>query len=130
MNNKNNRELDLFERFFNGIIPWDTKPFASEHETPYEVAHTKDGSYLFYEVPGFNKSNLKVEMDEGFLYIEGLRTYKLNNEEKTKELSHKFKLGTKFNPKDVEVTIEDGLLTVFLPNFKVPEPPKRVSLLK
>ena len=53
-------------------------------EENYEMNHTKDGAYLFFEAPGFNKTNLKVEMEDGVLYINGKRTYKLNGEELTK----------------------------------------------
>jgi HSP20 family molecular chaperone IbpA len=62
------------------------------------------------------------------LFIEGKRTYKLNGEEKTKSISKQFKIGEGYNPSSLEATIEDGLLTVFVPNFKKQEK-KRVSIL-
>lgn len=94
----------------------------------YEVNHTKDGAYLFFEAPGFNKNNLKVEMEDGVLVIEGKRTYKLNGEEKIRTISKEFRIGKEYDPSQVEATIEDGLLTVFVPNFKKQEK-KRISLL-
>lgn len=97
-------------------------------EENYEVNHTKDGAYLFFEAPGFNKENLKVEMESGILIIEGKRTYKLNGEEKTRKISKEFKIGKEYDPSQVEATIEDGLLTVFVPNYKKQEK-KRISLL-
>ena len=100
----------------------------SEGEDNYEVNHTKDGAYLFFEAPGFNKDNLKVEMEDGVLVIEGKRNYKLNGEEKTRKISKEFKIGKEYDPTLVEATIEDGLLTVFVPNFKKQEK-KRISLL-
>ena len=42
-----------------------------ETEESYEVNHTKDGAYLFFNAPGFNKSNLKVEIEDGIMYLEG-----------------------------------------------------------
>lgn len=97
-------------------------------EEPYEINNTKDGAYLFFEAPGFNKTNLKVEMEDGVLHIEGKRTYKLNSEEKTKSLSKKFKIGLDYNTSSIEATIEDGILTVFVPNFKKQEK-KRINIL-
>jgi HSP20 family protein len=94
----------------------------------YEVDYTKDGAYLFFEAPGFNKSNLKVEMENGVLHIEGERTYKMDGESKTKSISKQFNIGEGYNPESVEATIEDGLLTVFVPNFKKQEK-KRISVL-
>lgn len=99
-----------------------------EGEENYEINHTKDGAYLFFEAPGFNKTNLKVEMENGSLFIEGKRTYKINGEEKTKSISKQFKVGEGYDPDSLEATIEDGLLTVFVPNFKKREK-KRISLL-
>ena len=97
-------------------------------EENYEMNHTKDGAYLFFEAPGFNKTNLKVEMEDGVLYINGKRTYKFNGEEKTKTINKEFKIGEGYNAKSIEATIEDGMLTVFVPNYKKQEK-KRISLL-
>jgi HSP20 family molecular chaperone IbpA len=67
-------------------------------------------------------------MEDGALHIEGERTYKMGGESRTKSISKKFNIGDGYNPNSVEATIEDGLLTVFVPNFKKKEK-KRVSLL-
>lgn len=100
----------------------------STNDENYEVNHTKDGAYLFFEAPGFNKNTLKVEMEDGVIFISGKRTYKLNGEEKTKTISKEFKIGSGYDPSQIEATIEDGLLTVFVPNFKKQEK-KKISLL-
>jgi HSP20 family molecular chaperone IbpA len=52
----------------------------------------------------------------------------MGGESRTKSISKKFNIGDGYNPNSVEATIEDGLLTVFVPNFKKKEK-KRVSLL-
>ena len=95
----------------------------------YQINYTKDGAYLLFEVPGFNKSNLKVEMEDGVLYIDGKRTYKLNGEDTEKVISQKFTIGKEYNTEAVEATIEDGILTVYVANYKKTEKKKRVSLL-
>ena len=97
-------------------------------EENYEINQTKDGAYLFFEAPGFNKSNLKVEMEDGMLTINGKRTYEMNKQEKVKTISKKFTVGTEYDDESIEATIEDGLLTVFVPNFKKKEK-KKISLL-
>lgn len=94
----------------------------------YEINYTKDGAYLLMEVPGFNKSNLKVEMENGFIFVEGTRNYKLNGEEVTRSVSKKFQVGEGYNADSCEATIEDGLLTVYVPNMKKKEK-KRISIL-
>ena len=97
-------------------------------EENYEINQTKDGAYLFFEAPGFNKSNLKVEMEDGMITINGKKTYEINKQEKVKTISKKFTVGTEYDAESIEATIEDGLLTVFVPNFKKKEK-KKISLL-
>jgi len=100
----------------------------SDGDENYEINNTKDGAYLFFEVPGYNKTNLKVEMEDGVLHIDGKRTYKIDGKEKTKVIDKQFKIGTNYDPSQIEATVEDGILTVFVPNFKKQEK-KRISLL-
>ena len=123
---------DIFESFFNNRgrsnYNFTTSVIKNANEEAYEVNYTKDGAYLFFDAPGFNKTNLKVEMEDGVLSIEGKRTYKLNGEEKVKTISKEFKIGNGYDPSQIEATIEDGLLTVFVPNFKKQEK-KKISLL-
>ena len=95
----------------------------------YEINYTKDGAYLLFEVPGFNKNNLKVEVENGVLYIEGKRSFKLNDEEVTRTISQNFKIGQEYDSESIEATIEDGILTVFVANLKKNEKKKRISLL-
>ena len=121
-----------FDKFFDGFFgqpTYSNMVVKNSDKEPYEVNYTKDGAYLFFEVPGFNKSNLKVEMEGGVLYIDGKRTYKLNGEDTEKTISQKFRIGQEYNPDNIEATIEDGILTVFVANYKKTEKKKRISLL-
>jgi HSP20 family molecular chaperone IbpA len=128
----NSEMNDLFDTFFNNRgrnYNYSTTLVKNDSESElYEINHTKDGAYLFFDAPGFNKSNLKVEMEGGVIHIEGKRTYKLNNEEKKKTVSKQFKIGDDYDTSSIEATIEDGLLTVFVPNYKKQDK-KRISLL-
>lgn len=120
----------LFNHLFTDLTPMNYRTFTlknSESEE-YEINYTSDGAYLIMEVPGFNKSNLKVEMENGYLFVEGARTYKLNGEEVTRNVSKKFQVGDGYNAESCEATIEDGLLTVYVPNMKKKDK-KRISIL-
>ena len=92
---------DLFDTFFNNRgrnnFNYSTTVLKNGSDETYEINHTKDGAYLFFEAPGFNKTNLKAEMEDGVLYINGKRTYKLNGEEKTKTINKEFKIGDGYN---------------------------------
>lgn len=130
----NSSELnDLFDTFFNNRgrnnYNYSTTVLKNgDSEESYEINHTKDGAYLFFDAPGFNKTNLNVEIEGGTIHIEGVRTYKLNGEEKTKSIKKQFKIGEGYNSSSIEATIEDGLLTVFVPNYKKQDK-KRISIL-
>jgi HSP20 family molecular chaperone IbpA len=126
---KNSNFDKMFDSIFNQSPLMSVKTYSNlKEESDYEINYTKDGAYLHLDVPGFNKSNLKVEMENGYVFIEGKREYKLNGEEKTKSISKQFTVGEGYNPASIEATIEDGLLTVFVPNYKKQEK-KRISIL-
>lgn len=101
---------------------------SKQSNEEYELNLTKDGAYLLFDVPGFNKSNLKVYSEDGMIIIEGTRSYKLNGEEVSKSIDKKFDIGENYNPETIEATIDDGILTVFIPNYKKKEK-KRINLI-
>lgn len=126
---------DFLEGFLNNrfnITPITIKPtkidYSKQPKEGYELNLTKDGAYLLFDVPGFNKSNLKVYSEDGMLAIEGTRFYKLNGEEVSKSINKKISIGENYNPETIEATIDDGILTVFIPNFKKREK-KRINLI-
>ena len=82
----------------------------------YEFNQVKDGTYILHDAPGYTKDDISVDYENGYLTIEGERTYKLNNEEKTKKFKSKIKIGDISG--DLEATIENGILSVFIPNYK------------
>jgi HSP20 family molecular chaperone IbpA len=126
---------DFFDGFFSSKF---NSPFvvkanigrstSDEQEDKYEVNFTKDGAYLLFEVPGFNKTNLKVYSEDGVLFINGTRSYKLNGEEVSKSVSKQFNIGNDYKAETIEATIDDGILTVFIPNYKKQEK-KRINII-
>jgi HSP20 family molecular chaperone IbpA len=84
----------------------------------YEMNVVKDGAYFQFEVPGFNKENLDVLIEGSELVIEGTRKYKINGEEKEKLINRRIELNNLYDPSIIEATIEDGILTVYIPSFK------------
>ena len=66
-----------------------------------------------------------LDCKNGNLHISGKRIYKINGQEKTKTISKQFKIGEGYDPNSLEATIEDGLLTVFVPGFKKQDKKKK-----
>lgn len=130
-NSNFNDFLDSFfgNRMSSPVYSTKLKLNSPESQTDfYEVNYTKDGAYLLYEVPGFNKKNLKVELENDYIIVEGTRTYKLNGEDVSKKLYEKFKIGNNYNSSQIEATIDDGILSIFVPNMKKEEK-KRITIL-
>lgn len=127
----NSRFDKLMDGIFEGFSSptYSTRYKSMENVQPYEINYTKDGAYLIFEVPGFNKSNLKVEMEDGTLCVEGTRTYKRDGEDITKSVNQVFKIGREYDSSNIEATIEDGILSVFVHSYKKSEKKKRISLL-
>lgn len=113
----------IFENFFNdnqGMYKTYKLVSTNQNENldDYEINIVKDGAYIHFEVPGFNKNNLDVLIEGSELVIEGKRKYKMNGEEKQKEINRRVELNNLYDPTTVEATVEDGLLTVYIPSFK------------
>lgn len=122
MNYYNNLDK-IFDHFFNGDgSMYKTYKLVSTNQNQslndYEINMVKDGAYIHFEVPGFNKSNLDVLIEGSELVIEGTRKYKMNGEEKQKQINRRVELNNLYDPTTLEATVEDGLLTVYIPSFK------------
>jgi HSP20 family molecular chaperone IbpA len=115
----------LFDKMFNSeplyysstykLVPLE-KEYVNEED--YEINVVKDGAYLHFEVPGFNKENLEITVEGDELVLEGTRKYKLNGVEKQKTVAKRVKLNNNYNSSTLEATIADGILTVYIPSYK------------
>lgn len=99
------------------------------YSTEYETHKTENGVYYVFDVPGFNKTNLKVEVEGSKLLIDGKRTYKTLHGERTKIFQKTYELGNKIDSSKLEATIEDGILTIFIPSPTEKDTKKKISLL-
>ena len=98
------------------LIPVDKETEYVKDED-YEINHVKDGAYLHFDVPGFNKENLEITIEGEELVLEGVRKYKLNGTEKQKSINKRVKLNNYYNSSTLEATITDGILTVYIPKY-------------
>lgn len=71
-----------------------------------------DGVYVTqFEVPGFNKSNLTVSLEDGYATISGKRELSQENYVGQNKIFKRFAVG---NPKDVKAIVKNGILTLTL----------------
>ncbi len=82
----------------------------------YDIELTKDGAYVSFEVPGYTKDNLQIVLENKEIKITGKRTF--NKKGETKTIKHYFKLNNhQINEANIEATVSNGILTLFLPNY-------------
>lgn len=119
---------DLFAQFFD--MPLNGYYSTVKYDN-YEINQTKDGVYILIDVPGFNKSNLSVEFDDGVLTVTGSRKYKVNGEEKNRDISKKFRIYRKDikSIELIEATVEDGVLTIYIPSYIPSHSKEKIKLL-
>lgn len=125
----------LFDSIFNESYPNDYRTtysykLLSGDDVKCDMNIEKDGAYLFFEVPGFNKSNLSVSVEGSKLKIEGRRKIKIDGKESEKVISKGFDFGEVVDSSMIEATVEDGILTLYVPNYnkKNHQKPKKIEI--
>lgn len=103
---------ELLKLYPTGSV-WET---TKTKQSP-DINYTKDGGYISIEVPGFNKNNLTIEVDGNVLLVSGKRTTTVNGKTETKTISEQYKINDS-DANSIEATVEDGILTIFIPNLK------------
>lgn len=117
---------DLLERSRRGfgILPWRNRDWMAELEwSPRVDIGEADGTYLIKaEIPGVNKDDVQVSIDNGILTLQGER----KEEEESQGLqfhrverfhgsfSRSFTLPPTVDPQQVKAAFHDGVLTVTL----------------
>lgn len=111
---------DVFSKVENTGSEWDWKleniwnSFFTDFDTLFgDTKHIeKDGSLVYeIEVPGFNKDNLSVEINEGILTIQGDREDYSNVKAGKKTIYKRLAIS---EVEDVSAKIEDGILYITL----------------
>lgn len=88
-----------------------------------DIVETDDSYEIDVELPGFDRDDIEVTVDQGVLTVEGRRTFEAEEEGRTYHLrerasgrfSRSFSLPTSVNPDDVEAHFDQGVLRVHLP---------------
>ena len=140
----NNRTLsngnDLIETLFNGF------PFVTGNESPVvphtgsvsvNIRETNDAYVLDVIVPGFDKNDIKINLDKNILTISGEKKNEVSDEsvkhvrKEYEFLSFKrsFTIAKQVNDADIQAKYENGVLTLNLPKkAESKESPKNISI--
>ena len=124
---RNSNGLDIFDDVF-------ADPFFSEKEN--RIMRTdlkeKDGKYyLEIDIPGFDKEDIKIELQDGYLTIsaekddekEDKHAKYLKRERFSGMCSRSYYVGDNIKEEDIKANFKNGILTVEFPK----EPEKKVE---
>ena len=109
---------NFFDEVFNSFfVPAKSKERAVGMRT--DIRENEKGYDLDIELPGFNKDQISVDLDEGYLIV------KANKEESTEQkylrkervcsYSRSYYVGKDVTVEDVSAKYENGILSLFVP---------------
>jgi HSP20 family protein len=107
-------------------------PFSNTAYPKVNVYEYDDKVGVVAEIPGIDKKNLDVEVEEGIMTIKGNKHGFDEDTEATvlrRELKHsaferKFTLGESLDGDNIKANFKDGLLSIEIPKLE-PEKPKK-----
>ena len=133
--------LTPFDKMFDSIVESQypditksvgAKPFAGSAYPKVNVYEYDDKVGIVAEIPGLDKKQLNVEVEEGILTISGEKhnTFEddgakvLRRELKQSSFKRSFELGEQLDGENIDARFKDGVLTVSIPKIE-PEKPKK-----
>ena len=120
------KNFDLFDDFF------DDPFFHKEERHPMPMMKTdireNETNYVIdVDLPGFNKEDIKIDVEDGYLNIKASMNSSEDEEEKGKfirrerfvgECSRSFFVGEDVESEDVKATFKNGILTLEVPKME------------
>ena len=136
--------LTPFDRMFDQIVNTQfpeiekqvgVKPFSGTAYPKVNVYEYDDRIGIIAEIPGLDKKDLKVDVEEGILAISGDKHALYNDEGakvirrelKQSSFKRQFVLGELLDGDNIKASFKDGLLKVDIPKVE-PAQPKKLSV--
>ena len=136
--------LTPFDRMFDQIINTQfpeiekqvgVKPFSGTAYPKVNVYEYDDKVGIIAEIPGLDKKDLKIEVEDGILIISGDKhglfddegAKVLRRELKGSSFKRQFELGEQLDGEKIKASFKDGLLSIDIPKVEQ-EKPKKVSV--
>jgi len=111
------------------------KPFSGTAYPKVNVYEYDDRVGIIAEIPGLDKKDLKIDVEEGILIISGDKhglfddngAKVLRRELKGSSFKRQFELGELLDGEKIKASFKDGLLSIDIPKVEQ-EKPKKVSV--
>ena len=126
----------LFETNFPEVVrSVGVKPFEGTAYPKVNVYEYDDKVGIIAEIPGLDKKDLKIDVEEGILIISGDKhglfddsgAKVLRRELKGSSFKRQFELGEQLDGENIKASFKDGLLSVDIPKVE-PTKPKKLSV--
>lgn len=132
---RNNDDFSLFSGLDNFFRPW----FSEELEMKTDVREVEGKYVLDVELPGFDKKDIGITLENEYLNITASKSEESEKEEKDKYLRRERKFGSvsrsfyvgNLKEEDISACYTNGVLTVSFPKDNPPkeDEKKRINIL-
>ena len=137
----------LFDRFFDDSLE---KEFFGTHNPLYgkhaknlmktDVKDVNDHYEVAVDLPGFQKDEVNVELENGYLTISAAKGldkdqkddegHYIRQERATGSCARSFYVGKELEPKDISAKFENGILTLHLPKAEAKKLEPKQTLIE
>ena len=112
----NQRFSDIMDEFFNDVVNSGSDSFTPS----IDISETDDQFLISAELPGMDKENINIDLENGRLSISGERSFKNEEEGKTfhrvetryGSFNRSFQLPENVDEESIKATYENGLLNI------------------
>lgn len=114
------KNLNFFDDFFN-----DSFFTRAESKIMKTDIKEKDGQYeLRMDLPGYDKENIKIHIEDGYLYVDASMSKHIEEEKEGKylhqeryvgECSRSFYVGHDVKESDIKANLKNGILMISIP---------------
>ena len=118
---RKNNEFDLFDEMFND--PFFTRGESKLMKT--DIKEKGDKYLLEVDLPGYEKEDIKIEIDDGYLTVHASMNKNVDESDKNSKYVHKeryvgecsrsFYVGEEINEEDIKASFKNGTLKIELP---------------
>jgi HSP20 family molecular chaperone IbpA len=129
LSNRNNTGFDFFDRAFDDFF----KPvfYTRSENMRTDIKETDKDFELSVDMPGFDKKDIELSLDNGYLTIQASRAEKEEEKdsfirrERSFSCSRSYYVGELVTEEDIKARYVNGTLTLTVPKIEKKELPKR-----
>ena len=111
----------LFEQSFRDLARWSHLMEPSAATVAADLYEDTEAYHVRFELPGFRKEDIKVELENAVLSVSGVRPARGDDRPET-TFTRSLSVPDGINPDRIKAKLEDGLLTVTLPKAEHRKP--------